>query len=169
MQLFSDLKKDYNLLKYKLGRTPMMMDFIEHGSRDPFLFVNYANSFYNFIIKVEKAENIELTKQQMKLLELFSKEINNSKRVEESLILKLLIKSEQLSVRKMKEQVLEKYAYSISNETIKSCVSNLNFEFVREKKDGKMHSAKEIYDLDVLSIVNGNFVFSSEFTGHLKQ
>ena len=169
MQLLSDLKKDYNLLKYKLGRTPMMMDFIEHGSRDPFLFVNYANSFYNFIIKVEKAENIELTEQQVKLLELFSKEINNSKRVEESLILKLLLESGQLSVRKLKEQVLENYGYSISDETIKSCVSNLNFEFVREKKGGKMHSVKEIYDLDVLSIVNANFVFSSQFTSHLKQ
>jgi len=28
MQLFADLKKDYNLLKFTLGRTPMMMDFI---------------------------------------------------------------------------------------------------------------------------------------------
>ena len=49
MQLFSDLKKDYNLLKFKLGRIPMMMDFIEHGSRDPYLYVNYSNSYYNFI------------------------------------------------------------------------------------------------------------------------
>jgi hypothetical protein len=41
MQLLSDLKKDYNLLKFKLGRIPMMVDFIEHGSRDPYLYVNY--------------------------------------------------------------------------------------------------------------------------------
>jgi hypothetical protein len=34
MQLLSDLKKDYNLLKLKLV-IPMMVDFIEHGSRDP--------------------------------------------------------------------------------------------------------------------------------------
>ena len=51
MQLFSDLKKDFNLLKYKLGRIPMMKDFIEHGSRDPYLYVNYSNSYYNFINK----------------------------------------------------------------------------------------------------------------------
>ena len=120
MQLLVDLKKDYNLLKFKLGRTPMMMDFIEHGSRDPFLFVDYANSYYNFIVKVEKAENIALSKQQMKLLELFTKEINNSKRIEESLILKLLIESGQLSVNELKEQALKKYRYSISEETIKS-------------------------------------------------
>jgi hypothetical protein len=90
MQLLSDLKKDYNLLKFKLGRIPMMVDFIEHGSRDPYLYVNYSNSYYNFIVKVDKEFNSELSTEQVKLLELFSKE-NNSKRVEESLIIKLLI------------------------------------------------------------------------------
>lgn len=169
MQLFADLKKDYNLLKFKLGRTPMMMDFIEHGSRDPFLFVDYANSYYNFIVKAEKSENLELSEQQVKLLELFSKEINNSKRVEESFILKLLIEFGELTVKKLKDFVLNKYRYAISDDTIKSCVANLNFEFVREKKDGKMVSAKEIYDIDVLSIEQENFVFTSEFIEHLNQ
>ncbi|MBK9722837.1 MAG: DUF3427 domain-containing protein [Saprospiraceae bacterium] len=169
MQLFSDLKKDYNLLKFKLGRTPMMMDFIEHGSRDPFLFVDYSNSYYNFIVKVEKIEKSDLTKQQLKLLELFSKEINNSKRLEESLIIKFLIESGKLSVNELKELILKKYYYSISEETIKSCVSNLNFEFIREKKGGKMLSIKEIYDLETLNLENGNFVFSKAFAAHLNQ
>lgn len=169
MQLLADLKKDYNLLKFRLGRTPMMMDFIEHGSRDPFLFVNYADSYYNFILKVEKAENTALSEQEIKLLELFSKEINNSKRVEESLILKILIESGELSVKKLKDFVLVNYHYSISDDTIKSCVSNLNFEFVREKKDGKLLSAKEIYDIDNLSIEQENFIFSSDFIRHLNQ
>jgi hypothetical protein len=142
MQMLSDLKKDYHLLKFKLGRTPMMMDFIEHGSRDPYLFVNYSSSYYNFIVKVEKENHLELSDIQIKILELFSKEINNSKRVEESLILKLLIESGKLSVQDLKEKVFKKYHYSISDATIKSCVSNLNFEFIREKTGGKMLSAK---------------------------
>lgn len=169
MQLFSDLKKDYKLLKFKLGRIPMMMDFIEHGSRDPFLFVEYANSYYNFIVKVEKDEKLAVTKEQLKLLELFSKEINNSKRVEESLIIKFLIEKGELSVLELKEAVLKKYHYSISDDTIKSCVSNLNFEFVRETKDSKMLSAKEIYNLDILRLENGKFVFSNAFAAHLNQ
>ena len=168
MQLLADLKKDYNLLKYKLGRRPMMMDFIEHGSRDPFLFVEYADSYYNFMVKVEKEENAKLTQQQLKLLELFSKEINNSKRVEESLILKLLIEAGELTAKTLRSKVLEKYGFSISDETIKSCVSNLNFEFVREKKDGNLLSAREIYNIDVLSLEQGNFVLASAFVKHLK-
>jgi hypothetical protein len=168
MQLLADLKKDYNLLKYKLGRRAMMMDFIEHGSRDPFLFVEYADSYYNFIVKVEKEEKTKLTQQQLKLLELFSKEINNSKRVEESLILKLLIEAGELTAKTLRSKVLEKYGFSISDETIKSCVSNLNFEFVREKKDGNLLSAREIYNINVLSLEQGNFVFASAFVKHLK-
>ena len=167
MKLYSDLKKDYNLLKFKLGRMPLMMDFINHGSRDPFLFVEYSNSYYNFVAKVEKSETLELSKQQVKLLELFSKEINNSKRLEESLIMKILIESNELSIKGLKKQVLEKYNYKISEKTITSCVSNLNFEFVREKKGGKLLSAKEIYDLDILSLVNGSFILSKEFKSHL--
>jgi len=169
MQLFSDLKKDYRLLKFKLGRIPMMMDFIEHGSRDPFLYVNHSCSYYNFIVKVEKEHNLELSKQQVKLLELFAKEINNSKRVEESLIVKLLIESGKLPINDFKEKILNKYHYSLSDETIESCVFNLNFEFIREKKGSKLISAKEIYDLDILKIENGNLVFSNRFLPYLNQ
>lgn len=169
MQLLADLKKDYNLLKFKLGRTPMMMDFIEHGSRDPFLFVDYANSYYNFIVKVERVDNPTLSRQQMKLLELFSKEINNTKRVEESLILKFLIESGELTVKKLKDYVLATYHYSVSDATINSCIANLNFEFIREKKEGKMLTAKEIYDIDIISIEQGSFFFSIDFIKHLNE
>jgi superfamily II DNA or RNA helicase/HKD family nuclease/SOS-response transcriptional repressor LexA len=154
MQLLADLKKDYNLLKFKLGRTPMMMDFIEHGSRDPFLFVDYDKSYYNFILRIDNKES-ELSKHELKLLELFSKEINNSKRVEESLILLLLIETSELSVNTLKSKVLEKYHYTISDETIKSCVSNLNFSFVRQEK-------KIIYMKD------DSFHFHDEFLSIIK-
>ena len=135
MQLLSDLKKDYNLLKYKLGRIPMMMDFIEHGSRDPYLFVNYSNSYYNFIVKVEKEFNLDLSIQQVKLLELFSKEINNGKRIEECIILKLLIAGNPTNFEIIKNIVISKYNYNITIETFKSCINNLNFKFVRKEQD----------------------------------
>jgi superfamily II DNA or RNA helicase/HKD family nuclease len=167
MQLLSDLKNDYNLLKYKLGRIPMMMDFIEHGSRDPFLYVEYANSYYNFIVRVEEDLNLKLSKEEVKLLELFSKEINNSKRVEECLIIKLIIEFSKISVSDLKENIFIKYKYLISNETIISCIANLNFEFIREKKDGKLISAKEIYDLDNLKMENEIISFSDKFKTYL--
>jgi superfamily II DNA or RNA helicase/SOS-response transcriptional repressor LexA len=168
LQLFSDLKKDYNLLKFRLGRIPMMMDFIAHGSRDPFLYIQYSNSYYNFITKVEKDNSLELTNKQVKLLELFSKEINNSKRVEESLIIKSLIESDKLSLKDLKHNVLKKYKYSISEETIKSCVSNLNFEFIREKKGGRLISAKQIYNFEIITLEDGYLALSDSFKSYLE-
>lgn len=152
MQLFSDLKKDYNLLKYKLGRIPMMMDFIEHGSRDPYLYVNYSNSYYNFIIKVEKEHNLELAKKEIELLELFAKEINNSKRVEESYILKELILNNQLTISEFKNILFNLYNYTPSQATIDSCLLNLNFLFIRKDekiiyvKDNSFHYHKEFIE-----------------------
>ena len=134
MQLLSDLKKDYNLLKFKLGRIPMMMDFIEHGSRDPYLYVNYSNSYYNFVVKVENEHHFKLSKNRVKLLELFSKEINNSKRVEESLILKELILKKELDISEFKNIIFDLYKYTPSTETIESCISNINFSFVRKEE-----------------------------------
>lgn len=150
MRLFTDLKKDYNLLKYKLGRIPMMMDFIEHGSRDPFLFVDYADSYYNFILKVEKDVKTELTQQQSKLLELFAKEINNGKRVVESYILKLLIELESTDFDKIKNVIISRYGYNISKETYNSCINNLNFTFVRKEQD-------------VMKVNNDKLAFSESF------
>jgi len=134
MQLLRDLKKDYNLLKFKLGRIPMMMDFIQHGSRDPYLYVEYSRSHYNFIVKVEKDHNLELSKQQVELLELFSKEINNSKRVEESLILEALTLNNELNIPEFKKKIFDLFNYTPSDATIESCITNINFLFIRKEK-----------------------------------
>lgn len=155
MQLFSDLKKDYNLLKFKLGRIPMMMDFIEHGSRDPYLYVNYANSYYNFIVKVEKEYISDLTIKQFKLLELFSKEINNSKRVEESYILKQLILKGGLNISEFKDSIQNLYSYIPSQATIDSCIRNINFLFIRKNEK-------------IIFINNNSFQLYNEFHEELK-
>jgi SOS-response transcriptional repressor LexA len=169
MQLLADLRNDYNLLKYKLGRTPMMMDFPEHGSRDPFLYVDYANSYLNFVIKVDKDLTQNISEKSIKLLELFSKEINNSKRVEECIILKELIENNTFSTNKLTSYLHENYGYSITEETIISCVANINFEFIREKKDGKLLPVKDIYNLEVISYKNGYFMFVDDFKQLLEQ
>ena len=169
MQLLADLKVDYNLLKYKLGRTPMMMDFPEHGSRDPFLFIDYANSYFNFVTKVDKDSTENTSVKAIKLLEFFSKEINNSKRVEESIILKELIEKDTFSSYQLSSYLNENYGYTITEETIISCVSNINFEFVREKKDGKLLPVKDIHNIEVMAYENGYFMFVDDFKPLLEQ
>src|SRR5690606_31802324 len=163
MQLLADLKKDYNLLKFRLGRTPMMMDFIKNDGRDPFLFVEYAKSYFNFVKKVDKDSIGELNSAETKLLELFAKEINNGKRVEDSLILKLLIEKNEVSVTDFKNYIKEKYGYEVTDKTINSCIVNLNFEFVRENKNKQLIPVREIYNLDIIKLQNNIFSLSDRF------
>lgn len=150
LQLLTDLKIDYNNLKSRIGRIPMMMDFVENEAREPFSFIEYSKSYYNFINKIDKSFDKSLDKELSELLELFSKEINNAKRIEESLILKQLLTSQKLRVSELNEIIFEKYQYTPSKETIESCICNINFSFVKKEKK-------------IIFIENNTFEFHHEF------
>ena len=168
MQLKKDLVQDYNLLKRKMGRIPMMIDFINHGSRDPQLYVNYSKSYFNFVAGQEDF-NGRINEKQKKLLELFSNEINNSKRIEETILLKNLFLNESVDLNEFKTQIQNKYAYILSDSTLNSCVRNLNFEFVTENKDKKLKSAREIYELNIVRKEDGKLMIEEDFLSLLKQ
>ncbi len=132
MQTQRELVHDYTILKNKLGRIPMMMDFLKFGSRDPFLYVNKYKSYYNFIQSIEGDIKGRLDVNNVTLLELFGLEINNGKRVEESIILLHLISNSTCLIPVLKESIEAKFQYEVSDTTIESCIFNLNFDFVRK-------------------------------------
>lgn len=132
MSKLTDLKNDYIQLKNKLGHIPMMCDFIEHGSRDPWLYVQYKKSYLNFINIVEDDYRLSLNKEELKLLEFFNLDINNAKRVEDSIILEALINHGEILLSRLKQIILERFDYVVSDETIASCILNLNFKFIRQ-------------------------------------
>ena len=134
MSMKKDLQNDYRLLKYRLGKVPMMVDFLEQGARDPWLYIQKYRAYINIVIEQEDDHKGKVTPDQLKLLELFSREINNSKRVEESIILKAIIDKGQISVSELKTIIKTDYNYELSDDTIKSCLINLNFNFVKTPK-----------------------------------
>lgn len=135
MSLLNDLKKDYQLLKFRLGRMPMMIDFLQHESRDPFQFVLYSKkSYYHFVLKVDDSFDTLLDEESLDLLVLFSKEINNGKRVEESYLLKQLIKLGEVSIDLFIDSIYNDFGYVVSQETIKSIIQNINFDFIKSPK-----------------------------------
>lgn len=168
MQMKRDLVNDYKLLKYKLGRIPMMVDFIDHSSRDPQLYINYSKSYFNFAKEQEETLEKKLNTSERKLLELFSIEINNAKRIEECLILLSIIEKEKVGIDEIKNLVKENYSYTVSDATIFSCIANLNFEFVTENYKNKLMTVSEIYGIEIIK-KNGSKLFStSSFSEFLK-
>jgi len=155
LQTKRSLDSDYNLLKYKIGRIPTMMDFIKYDSRDPFQYVEYSKSYYEYLLKSEDDFESSLNKYQRDLLSFFSKEINNSKRIEESIILKELLLNNEILVRDVKNKILDNYEFEIKDKTINSIINNLNFNFITENKNGRLLTVQEIYDYNVVEIHNG--------------
>ncbi len=160
LQLKKDLLNDYNNLKYKIGRIPMMMDFITHGARDPYTFVSYSKSYYNFVCAIDKEFTAQLNTVQIKLQELFSLEINNAKRVEESLLLDELLLKTQISKAEFQTIIFNTYGYQIDDKTIESCIKNINFIFVRQNFD--------IIELNKTNISLSNFFKKSILTNQFK-
>lgn len=145
-----DLVKDYQLLKFEIGRMPLMVDFIEHGSRDPFSYVLYSKSYFNFVASIETNLLSPLTKEEMKLLELFSQNITNAKRIEEVIILQELLKKSIVSTDEIKKIMDKEYSVSVSDATISSCIRNINFEFISSTEK-------------VITFQNNIFEFEPEF------
>jgi hypothetical protein len=106
-------------------------------------------------VKVEKLEISELTSQEIKILELFAKEINNGKRIVECYILKLLIELESIDFEEIKTVISTNYNYKISKETYNSCIDNLNFKFVRKEQK-------------IIKLNNNRLIFSESFNNTLQ-
>jgi hypothetical protein len=151
---FKDLKTDFELLNFQLGRTPLMMDFIEHGSRDPFTFVAEYKSYYGFLIKV--LPDWELPKRSLKILESLSMEVLNGKRAEEALILRALLNNFEIQPvggnMAVDAVFNEKNGFtdSLSVENLRTYVHNLNLRFATENKDGKLTAIGEINDFKLI-------------------
>lgn len=155
MQIKRDLIKDYDLLKFKLGRQPMMMDFIEHGSRDPFHYVSYSNSsFFEFAAKNEPELLSLITGDDLLLLKYFSKEINNAKRVAESIVLLQLIEFNETSFDQVNSELESRFGYTLDIETFESVINNLKLNFVTENHDKKLKTVAEIYGFNVVELKN---------------
>ena len=135
MQKLTDLKKDYQNLKNKIGRIPSMVDFINYGSREPWLFASYKKSYLNFINIVEDEYKGTISAKLSKLLEFFTLDINNGKRVEESLLLGLLTHKPIVPRSQLLDLIFSDYGYKVNEKTFESIVNNLNFIFIRQSFD----------------------------------
>ncbi len=133
LQMKKDLVKDYDLLKRKLGRIPMMMDFVEHGSRDPFAYVKYGKSYYSFIRGLEVTLN-PIPKKDMHLLEQFSQDVANGKRIEELAALKILLDTGACTKETLTHCISEilGFPYAFSDKTFESIAWHLNFDFINK-------------------------------------
>lgn len=151
MQKKKDLDQDYERLKYKLGRVPYMMDFVEHGSRDPLLYVLYAKSYYNYVVKHEQNFIGKLDSKAIKLLEFFGLYVANGKRYEELFVLDCIWNQGTISEQSLIDASQnEAFIRPLTSERVESVFTNLNFMFMKEAENKKQVSVGEKYGIALL-------------------
>ena len=155
LQFKRDLIKDYLLLKYRLGRIPMMVDFLENGFRDPYQYVECSLSYYQFVKAQEAVLCASIGEDHRLLLAMFSSEIANAKRIHEVFVMTELLKYGEVSYERIRSVIKRRYGIDVSDETIKSCIANINFDFVRKSKQ-------------IVEVREGNICFAPYFIDLLK-
>ncbi len=155
LRKFADLKLDYKLLKNVRGRIPMMMDFHSMGKRDPYQFVEYSGSYFEFVCKADSDINLRLNDFNKELLGYLQKFVNDTKRGLESDILIEIIKQGSYH---FSAKDLAKVEAAIH-------VVNLNFDFVRHQKSDMRISEK--LGLELVRIQGSQVVSTDQFSSIL--
>ncbi|MBK3493781.1 DEAD/DEAH box helicase [Viridibacillus sp. YIM B01967] len=133
------LKETYSELKNRLGKIPLMLDFIHQESLDPEVIVNYSDNYYSFLIKM-KEELPSLTDYELKTLSMFSIELLNGKRIHEVLLIDTLLQNDSITKSEF-IKLLKDFGTYVDEETIHSVENILSLNFfvtvAREKYGNK--------------------------------
>lgn len=145
-----DLSMDYLSLKARLGKTPMMMDFVTSDSRNPFSFVEYAKSYLNFVNLIDEQVELHLPSAESALLEYLSRYINDGKRIEESVLLKFILKHNIQPIDAFNVYLQKTIGSSFAASDIGSILRNVNLNFITERSSGKSVPVGDLYGYDIV-------------------
>ncbi len=109
-----------------------MIDFLEHGSRDPFQYVGYSGSIYGFARAINMEIN-ELSWLEEEVLCAVAKCVNDGKRLLDSLLLSILIKENSVSISVVQDRFEKITGVAPSQKELENSMHcmNLNFDIVR--------------------------------------
>ncbi len=131
------LKTEFKVLKNKIGRIPMMVDFLKYGERDPFHYIKSFNSYYEFLSIMN--ENIPVvSKSILDLLKFLSNEVLNPVRLLDVHLFKTLLEKTKVSLEEYKEIYFLEFGHIVDNETINHAIYLVNGLFHTIKENQKM-------------------------------
>jgi superfamily II DNA or RNA helicase/HKD family nuclease len=119
------LVEDYKILKGKIGRVPTMIDFLEHGERDPFQYVIHYNSYFTFLNGM-KESILQISEYENQLITFLSKEILNPVRFLEIHLMKTILNQGQILMEEYQELYLKETSISLEKETLNHALHVMN-------------------------------------------
>ncbi len=127
------LKKEYQSLKYKLGRIPHLKEFDELGELDPLRLIDKKGSYQAFLRDYEEDYKEKWSDSQYQILEFISRKFASGMRIHELAILRVLIDEPEMA--DLCNSLLEKRYKIIMGKGIRDSVASvLSGEFFRGER-----------------------------------
>lgn len=147
------LKEEYANLKNKLGRIPMLLDFYKNGAIDPLIILDYSNSYYSFLKKVENEYDQVLSVSQKKMLEFVSTQLSSGKRPHELILLKMIMDRQTINIDEFEKELEDKFNIKNDSLTIEKSINMLKGGFIAGS-DKKKYSDCIFIELDSNAVKN---------------
>jgi len=160
-----NLRTVYNEMKKRVGRIPLLQDFMKFNSVDPVILSNKEKNYANFLIKM--GEQINISDYENKILSFLDVELLNGKRCHELILLDLLINNSEISMEKFDEALIKNHCLN-NQEIIESVKRILNLSFYNENASPsrKDYGGKAIVEYNDK---NNQYVLNSEIQYSLKK
>ena len=132
-------------LENKLGRHPLLVDYLNYNSIDPLVFFENS-SFKNYIDVLNKFSKttIELSEKEVKCLNFLTFEVLPGKRKHELLLLECLVKNGKISKENFINLLRENHL-ATDVKTISSVESVLNLSFLKAQELKKFGTEPLVY------------------------
>ncbi len=165
------VKEEYGKLKKRLGRVPKIMDFYRFGGIDPQLFFNVAENYNRFLAKVEQDDKYLLIGNQDRILSFVSKEVSYAKRPHEAVILRELLRSDQVTFDEIVSVLKDEFGITDDVAGINSAINFLGGKFLVQlglKRYQEGCRLVEVSDLSVRRSESFRDALNDDFVGVLE-
>lgn len=168
------IKESYKNLKYKLNRTPLLMDFLSNHEVDPLVILKEYKTYYKLLESID-ASSIEkpLNDKELTVLEYYSSIIANSRRPIEAELLNQIINLYTIEPFDLLNQINSKYNTQFNMNHLNSALSNITGNFIKtsaEKDKNTLLNSVILHNDDKLSISNDfkNILTNTQFKEYIQ-
>ena len=142
------LTEDYNLLKFRLGRSPMMCDFQNNNARDPYQYVEYKGSLAAFVQQIDP--DVSFSDQELRLLAYLGKHVVDGIRLEEGAILEAVLDRLSPTLLEIQSDIYHRIEIATSKEVLESAIHNINLHFITERFNNQNLRVSEVTGFNVV-------------------
>ncbi|MGM0238148.1 DUF3427 domain-containing protein [Enterococcus sp. AZ103] len=122
-----ELKEIFQSAKYRLNRTPMLIDFLDLESIDPYVIAAKYKSYYNFLVKLKEQKEV-LSDRAVLYLNFLTSELLPGKRPHDSLLLKRLLVKKRMTLKQVSQLFSSENLVS-SEDLVLSTLDTLSLNF----------------------------------------